>query len=108
MAEKRRKKELPGLRRLVGTVRTALQFRQDTASVAWLANQLSQPQFREVLQILDDMSPSRGGVLAVGATEADLVQAYGMIQGYQRCLNTLQSLAEPLPADDPEPTFEEA
>jgi hypothetical protein len=82
----------PSLRKTLGSVRTALEWKSDPSAVAWLAGELAKPQWQEVLQILEDTSPMRLNPSVY--EQAMAAQVYNCEQGYRGCLANLTSLAE--------------
>ena len=84
--------QLPSLRKTIGSVRTVAEWRGDPNAVTWLAAELAKPQWQEVLQILDDCSPSR---VNSGVVDADTAaQLYNAEQGYRSYAVNLRTLAE--------------
>lgn len=85
-----------------------MEWRRDPAAVATAVAWLSRPEAKVILAILHHETPSRSGVLPLGASEIDCARALGAQQGYEKALMDLVALGEPMRLnEEPEPTFKD-
>lgn len=103
--QQRNKKFPTGLSLKLGSHRTSAQWRSDPDAVASAVQLLASDPGKEMLAILHAEVPSRISPLPLGATEAEVVRAYGFELGWQAAVMHLQSLAEPFGMGEREPSF---
>lgn len=102
----RQKPVAGGLRLKLGTYKSSQQWRSDPILVEAAARALSSDPLVEMLGIMQAEAPLRIAPLPAGASETDVIRAYGVESGYQFALRRLLSLAEPIAQpQDTEPTF---
>ena len=94
-----------GLKLALGVYRTSVQWRSDPAAVEAATRVLREDPMKEILAILHQESPMRLVMVPGGASQTDVILAYGVEAGYQAALRRLESLAEPLSTREIEPTF---
>jgi len=86
-----------GLRDILGTIPSSMEFRRDPATRVKALAMLSSPIGHLMLSIARNESPMRVGSVSGAATAEQMARAYGVQEGYEMALLALSMLAEPAP-----------